>query len=71
LHNIRISTLNKNIAMNKNLDTNRSGTDWKRLAAMADEEIDFSDCPEVTAEMWKRAIVRKGLVPKPIKPIKE
>jgi hypothetical protein len=61
------STLNETISMSKNFDTNQSGTDWKRLDAMTDQEIDFSDCPEVTAEMWKRAIVRKGLLPKPIK----
>jgi uncharacterized protein (DUF4415 family) len=29
--------------------------------AMRDEEIDFSDCPEITPEMITRAVVRKGL----------
>lgn len=28
---------------------------------MTDEEIDFSDCPEVTPEMFAKAIVRRGL----------
>ena len=26
-----------------------------------DEEIDFSDCPEVTPEMFAKAVVRRGL----------
>jgi uncharacterized protein (DUF4415 family) len=38
-------------------------TDWKRLDAMKDEDIDFSDIPEVTAEMFARGIVRRGLKP--------
>ncbi len=36
-------------------------TDWERLRSMTDEEIDFSDIPEVTPEMFARAIVRRGL----------
>jgi hypothetical protein len=38
-------------------------TDWKRLDAMKDEDIDFSDIPEVTPEMFAKAIVRKNLKP--------
>lgn len=38
-----------------------SQTDWQRLDAMTDEEIDLSDCPEVTPEQFARAVVRKGL----------
>lgn len=30
---------------------------------MADEDIDFSDIPEMTPEMFARAVVRKGLKP--------
>jgi len=30
---------------------------------MRDEDIDFSDIPEMTPEMFARAIVRKGLKP--------
>ena len=30
---------------------------------MKDEDIDFSDIPEVTAEMFARGIVRRGLKP--------
>ena len=28
---------------------------------MSDEEIDLSDCPEITPEMFAKAIVRRGL----------
>lgn len=28
---------------------------------MKDEEIDFSDIPKITPEMFKNAVVRKGL----------
>ena len=38
-------------------------TDLKRLDAMKDEDIDFSDNPEVSAEMFARGIVRRGLKP--------
>jgi hypothetical protein len=36
-------------------------TDWKRLDAMTDDEIDFSDCPEITPEQFAKAVVRRGL----------
>jgi uncharacterized protein (DUF4415 family) len=38
-------------------------TDLKRLDAMTDEDIDFSENPEVPAEMFARGIVRRGLKP--------
>ena len=28
---------------------------------MSDEEIDLSDCPEVTPELFAKAVVRRGL----------
>ncbi len=34
---------------------------------MTDEDIDFSDNPEVPAEMFARGIVRRGLKPVPPK----
>ena len=34
-------------------------TDYERLAAMTDEDIDFSDNPEMTAEMFANAVVRR------------
>ena len=47
-----------------NRDTSQaSQTDWARVDAMKDEDIDLSDIPEITPEMFARAIVRKGLKP--------
>lgn len=34
---------------------------------MTDDEIDFSDIPRTTPEMWAKGIVRKGLKPVPRK----
>jgi len=46
----------------KQQDTGKtSETDWKRLDSMRDEDIDFSDIPEITPEMFARAVVRDGL----------
>jgi uncharacterized protein (DUF4415 family) len=42
-------------------------TDYERLAAMTDKDIDFSDTPEIPAEMFARGIVRRGLKPTPRK----
>lgn len=39
------------------------GSDLTRLDAMTDEDIDLSDSPEVTPEMFAKAIVRRGLKP--------
>lgn len=36
--------------MNKNNFSLESQTDWERLDAMTDDDIDFSDIPELTAE---------------------
>ncbi len=46
--------------MSNNSISSKSETDWARLGAMTDEDIDLSDCPEVTPEMFARAIVRRG-----------
>jgi len=32
-------------------------TDWQRIDAMTDDDIDFSDNPEVTAAMFARAVL--------------
>jgi uncharacterized protein (DUF4415 family) len=42
-------------------------TDYDRLAVMKDEDIDLSDIPEITAEMFARGIVRRNLRPIPRK----
>jgi hypothetical protein len=45
--------------MNNESISSKSETDWARLDAMSDEDIDLSDCPEVTQEMFAKAVVRK------------
>jgi len=49
--------------MKKNSTLKKSGTDLKRLDAMTDADIDLSDIPEVTPEMFARGVVRRGLKP--------
>jgi uncharacterized protein (DUF4415 family) len=50
--------------MKKNSTSQKSATDWKRIQAMTDNDIDLSDSPEVTPEQFAKAIVRRGLKPK-------
>ena len=47
--------------MSKKSISNKSETDWQRLDAMTDEEIDLSDCPEIAPEQFAKAVVRHGL----------
>ena len=49
--------------MKKKVITEKSQTDLSRLNGLQDQDIDLSDCPELTPEMFARAIVRKGLQP--------
>lgn len=49
--------------MKKTSTSKKSRTDWKYLDSLKDENIDFSDIPEVSAEMFARGIVRRGLKP--------
>lgn len=53
--------------MKKSLTLNKSLTDWERLDALEDEDIDLSDIPEITPEVFARAVVRHGLKPVPKK----
>jgi uncharacterized protein (DUF4415 family) len=53
--------------MSKKPTSTVSETDWKRVDALRDEDIDLSDIPEVTPEMFARAIARRGLKPIPRK----
>ena len=53
--------------MRKKLTSNTSQTDWARLDAMQDGQIDFSDTPEITPEMFAKAVVKHGLKPGPAK----
>lgn len=45
--------------MNDESILNKSQTDWQRLDKMDDGDIDLSDCPELTAQMFARAVVRR------------
>lgn len=49
--------------MSKRSSSKASKTDLKRLRALKDEQIDLSENPEVSPEMFARAVVRRGLVP--------
>ncbi|MCK6567720.1 MAG: BrnA antitoxin family protein [Anaerolineales bacterium] len=49
--------------MKKNHTSKKSGTDFKRLDAMTDADIDLSDIPEVTPEMFAKGVVKRGLKP--------
>lgn len=49
--------------MKKRATSRKSGTDWRRLDVLPDRGIDFSDTPELTPEMFARAVVRRGLKP--------
>ena len=49
--------------MKKNATSKKSGTDFKRLDAMTDKDIDLSEIPEITPEMFAKGIVRRGLQP--------
>lgn len=50
--------------MSKEPTTRKSQTDWPRVDAMTDEDIDLSDCPEITPEQFAKAVVRRaGLQP--------
>ena len=53
--------------MKKSATSRKSQTDWARVDALKDEQIDFSDTPEIPAEMFARAVVRRDLKPVPRK----
>lgn len=50
--------------MKKETILTNSRTDLTRLDTMTDEEIDFSDLPEVTPDMFAKAVVKRGLRPR-------
>ena len=49
--------------MKKAATSKKSRTDWKRVDALKDEDIDLSEIPEMSPEMFAKAIVRRGLKP--------
>ncbi len=38
----------------------KSQTDWARIRAMRDADINFSNSPEITPVMFAKAIVQRG-----------
>ncbi|WP_225226079.1 hypothetical protein [Komarekiella delphini-convector] len=46
--------------MSKSFFFKASQTDWQRIDAMQDEDIDLSDIPEVSEEQMKQAVLRVG-----------
>jgi predicted RNA polymerase sigma factor len=49
--------------MKKRVSSKKSQTDWQRLQALKDEDINLSDSPVVTPEMFARVALRRGLKP--------
>ena len=49
--------------MRKKPISQKSQTDWDRVDKLQDKDIDFNDNPEVTPEMFAKAVLRKGLKP--------
>lgn len=49
--------------MSSNSTTQKTATDWERVDAMADQDIDLSECDEITPEVFAKAVVRQGLEP--------
>ena len=47
--------------MKKSITSRKSRTNWKRVRGLKDEQIDLSDTPELTPEMFARSVVRRGL----------
>jgi len=47
--------------MKNKTTSSKSQTDWKRVNALSDADIDLSDSPEITQEMFALAEVRRGL----------
>jgi uncharacterized protein (DUF4415 family) len=47
--------------MSSKSTSSNSQTDWQRLDAMTDDDIDLSDCPEITSDLFSKAVVRRGV----------
>ena len=47
--------------MKQSTISNESQTDWERLDAMEAEDINLSDIPELTPEMFAKAVIKRGL----------
>lgn len=49
--------------MKKKHISHKSRADWNRVDKLRDKDIDLSENPEVTPEMFAKAVLRKGLKP--------
>jgi uncharacterized protein (DUF4415 family) len=49
--------------MKKSGISKKSQTDWDQLITRDDADIDFTDIPGITPEMFAQAVVRHGLNP--------
>ena len=49
--------------MKKKHISRKSRTDWNDVDKLRDDNIDLSDIPEITPEMFAKAVLRKGLKP--------
>jgi uncharacterized protein (DUF4415 family) len=47
--------------MKRERTLSKSLTDWARVDAMKDSDIDLSECPEITPEMLAKAVAKRGL----------
>ncbi len=50
--------------MKKRVTSTKSETDFDRLDAMQDKDIDLSEIPEITPAQFARAIIRRGIEPR-------
>ncbi|HET9680227.1 MAG TPA: BrnA antitoxin family protein [Gammaproteobacteria bacterium] len=53
--------------MKKHFTSKTSKTNWQHVDALRDEDIDFSDNPELTPEIFAKAVVRCDLQSRPPK----
>jgi len=49
--------------MKKESISHKSQTDWDRVDKLRDRDMDLSENPEVTPEMFAESVLRKGLKP--------
>ena len=61
---IRLYPHERQTNMKKKPTSKKSQTDFARLDKMKDEDIDYSDAPAITPEMFAKSIVRRGLKPR-------
>jgi uncharacterized protein (DUF4415 family) len=49
--------------MKKDTSLSKSKTNWERLRTMKDSEIDYSDIPPITPDVFAKGVVRRGFKP--------